>query len=94
MKISENDVERLAMMSRLDLTAEDKEVYMKSLNAALESLDIVQEPDTSLVQPAAHVLPVRNVFREDTLQPSLDKDLVLANAPEAEAGLFKVPRIL
>lgn len=94
MKISENDVERLAMMSRLDLTAEDKEVYMKSLNAALEYLDIVQEPDTSLVQPAVHVLPVRNVFREDTLQPSLDKDLVLANAPEAEAGLFKVPRIL
>ena len=94
MKITEKDVEQLALKSRLDLTVEDKAAYTKSLNASLDYLNILKKLDTSGVEPAAHVLPVKNVFREDTLQVSLDKELVLANAPEEEEGSFKVPRIV
>lgn len=94
MKITEQDVEQLALMSRLDLPAEEKAAYTKSLNAILDYLDMLNKLDTGNVEPAAHILPLKNVYREDKLQPSLDKELALANAPEEEAGTFKVPRIV
>jgi len=93
MEITEKYVEQLALLSRLDLTAENKAAHTKSLNAILDYVDMLNKLDTSNVEPAAHVLPLKNVFREDKLQPSLAKELVLANAPEEEAGAFKVPRI-
>ncbi|MDD4238635.1 MAG: Asp-tRNA(Asn)/Glu-tRNA(Gln) amidotransferase subunit GatC [Desulfotomaculaceae bacterium] len=94
MIISERDVEQLAFLSRLDLTAEDKIAYTKSLNAILDYLDMLNRLDTDTVEPAAHVLPLKNILREDKLQPSLDKEQALANAPEEEEGAFKVPRIV
>jgi aspartyl-tRNA(Asn)/glutamyl-tRNA(Gln) amidotransferase subunit C len=94
MKRTEIDLEQVALKSRLDLTVENKAAYAKSLNAVLDYLDMLNKLDTRTVEPAAHVLPLRNVFREDKLQASLDKDVVLANAPEEEAGAFKVPRIV
>ncbi|MFA7468270.1 MAG: Asp-tRNA(Asn)/Glu-tRNA(Gln) amidotransferase subunit GatC [Desulfotomaculaceae bacterium] len=93
MKITEQAVEQLALLSRLDLTAEDQTAHTKSINVILDYLDLLNKLDTSNVEPAAHVLPLKNVFREDRLQPSLAKELALANAPEEEAGAFKVPRI-
>lgn len=94
MKITEQDVEQVALFSRFELTEEDKAVHTKSLNAILNYLDMLDELDTNNIEPFAHVLPLKNVFREDKLQPSLAKELVLANAPEEEAGCFKVPRIV
>jgi len=94
MKTTEKDVEQLAAMSRLELTAEDKAANVKSLNASLDYQDGLKRLDTSKVEPAGQVLPIRNVFREDKVQPSLDKETVLANAPEVEDGAFKVPRIV
>lgn len=94
MKISEKDVEHLALLSRLELSEEDKEAYTDAFNAILDYVDVLNKLDTSSVEPAAHVLPLKNFFREDKLQPSLDKELVMANAPEEEAGAFRVPRIV
>jgi aspartyl-tRNA(Asn)/glutamyl-tRNA(Gln) amidotransferase subunit C len=94
MNITEKDVEQLAAMSRLELTAEDKAAYVESLNASLDYLDGLKKLDTSQIEPAGQVLPIINVFREDTVQASLDKEIVLANAPEVEEGAFKVPRIV
>ena len=94
MKITERDVEQLALKSRLDLTEEDKAAYTKSLSKSLDYMDMLKKVDTSTVEPASHVLPIKNVFREDTLQGSLDKELALANAPEEEEGSFRVPRIV
>lgn len=94
MKISEKDIEQLAFLSRLELTAEDKAAYTRSLNAILDYLDMLNKLDTSTVEPAAHVLPVKNVFREDRLQQSLAVEQALANAPEEGEGAFVVPRIV
>ncbi|TYO96871.1 Asp-tRNA(Asn)/Glu-tRNA(Gln) amidotransferase subunit GatC [Desulfallas thermosapovorans] len=94
MKITEQEVEHVALMSRLDLTADEKATYTQSLNAILDYLDMLNKLDTTGVEPAAHVLPLKNVYREDKLQPGLDKEQALANAPEEEAGAFKVPRIV
>lgn len=94
MKISVKEVEHVALLSRLHLTEKDKEMYTQSLNAILEYMEILNRVDTSKVEPTAHVLPLRNVFREDELHECLDKELALANAPEQEDGCFKVPRII
>ncbi|MFX4263332.1 Asp-tRNA(Asn)/Glu-tRNA(Gln) amidotransferase subunit GatC [Pelotomaculum propionicicum] len=94
MKISEQDIEKLAYMSRLDLTEDYKAAYTESLNAILDYLDMLNKLDTTTVEPAAHVLPIKNVFREDRLQQSLDLEQALANAPEEGVGAFIVPRIV
>jgi len=94
MKISEKDIEQLAFLSRLELSAEDKAAYTRSLNAILDYLDMLKEFDTNAVEPAAHVLPIKNVFREDRLQQSLAVEQALANAPEEGEGAFVVPRIV
>ncbi|KAF1086667.1 Aspartyl/glutamyl-tRNA(Asn/Gln) amidotransferase subunit C [Sporotomaculum syntrophicum] len=94
MKITEQNVEQVALFSRLELTEEDKAVYTESLNTILDYLDMLDKLDTNNIEPAAHVLSFKNVFREDKLQSSLAKELVLVNAPEEEAGCFKVPRIV
>jgi len=94
MRITEEYVEQLATASRLELTAEEKAFYAQTLNAALDYMDLLKKLDTGKVEPAVEVLPVKNVFREDIVQASMDKETVLANAPEVEDGAFKVPRIV
>jgi aspartyl-tRNA(Asn)/glutamyl-tRNA(Gln) amidotransferase subunit C len=94
MKISEKEVEQMAFLSRIDLNAEDLADWTRSLNAVLDYLELLNKLDTSAVEPAAHVLPLKNIFREDIPQQSLNQAQVLANAPEEEEGSFIVPRIV
>lgn len=94
MKITEKDVEQAALLSRLELTAQDTTDCTKSLNTILEYMDKLNNLDASTVDPSAHVLRLKNVFREDKREPSLNKESVLGNAPEEQAGAFKVPRIV
>ncbi|AFM02226.1 glutamyl-tRNA(Gln) and/or aspartyl-tRNA(Asn) amidotransferase, C subunit [Desulfitobacterium dehalogenans ATCC 51507] len=94
MKITEKDVEQLALTSRLELTAEEITAYTKSLHESLDYMEVLKQCDTGAIDPAALVLPIINVFREDKVQAGMDKELVFANAPEEEDGAFKVPRIL
>lgn len=94
MKITVKDVEHVALLGRLELSEADKENYTQTLNDILEYMEVLNGVDTSQVEPTAHVLPLRNVFREDRLHPTLDKELALSNAPEEEGGCFKVPRLV
>lgn len=94
MKLTKKDVEHVALLSRLELSEEDKEKYAQSLDAILGYMEILNKVDTSEVEPTAHVLPLKNVVREDKLQECLPKEMALANAPEEEDGCFKVPRIV
>lgn len=94
MNISIKDVEHVALLARLELTEEEKATYTQQLNAILHSMDKLQELDTSNVTPTAHVLPLHNVFREDVVKPSMDRDSVLQNAPWEEEGQFRVPKIV
>ncbi|ATW23453.1 Asp-tRNA(Asn)/Glu-tRNA(Gln) amidotransferase subunit GatC [Candidatus Formimonas warabiya] len=94
MAISLKDVEHVAMLARLELTAEEKEMYTGQLNAILEYIGKLQELDTSQIPPTAHVLPIHNVLREDQVRPSMDRAEVLQNAPYEEEGQFRVPKIV
>ena len=94
MKLDKEKVERVAHLARLELSEEEKEKFAEQLSDILDHAEKLKELDTSDVEPMAHVQPVNNVFREDEVQESLDCEEALANAPEAEKGMFKVPQIV
>jgi aspartyl-tRNA(Asn)/glutamyl-tRNA(Gln) amidotransferase subunit C len=92
--ISRQDVEHVAELARLDLTAAEREQFIAQLNDILTYIDKLNELDTSNVEPTSHVIPMANVFRDDEVRPSLDRELALQNAPEVSHFFFKVPRII
>jgi aspartyl-tRNA(Asn)/glutamyl-tRNA(Gln) amidotransferase subunit C len=93
-RISRSDVEHVSMLARLALTDEEIERLTGELGAIVEYAAEVSSLDTADVPPTAHPLPLVNVFRPDDPRPGLDRDEVLAQAPAAEDGQFRVPRIL
>jgi aspartyl-tRNA(Asn)/glutamyl-tRNA(Gln) amidotransferase subunit C len=92
--LSPDDVAHVARLARLDLTDEEVRRFTVQLGAVLAHAADVEALDTSGVPPTAHPLPLTNVLRDDVPGLSLDRDEVLASAPAAEDGLFRVPRIL
>jgi aspartyl-tRNA(Asn)/glutamyl-tRNA(Gln) amidotransferase subunit C len=93
-RVSRADVEHVATLSRLALTDDEIEQLIGELGAILDYAAEVSALDTADVPPTAHPLPLVNVFRPDDPRPGLDRDEVLAQAPAAEDGQFRVPRIL
>ncbi len=93
-RISADDVRHVARLARLELTEEEVELFAGQLEAVLEHASDVEALDTGGVAPTAHPLPLANVLRDDVVRPGLDRDEVLAMAPAAEDGRFRVPRIL
>lgn len=94
MKITREDVENVALLSRLRIDEKDMDKNIQELSDFLEYVDRLQQVDTENVAPTAHVLPLQNVFREDAVKPSLNRELALSNAPEQEDGYFRVPKIV
>ena len=92
--ISRDDVVHVARLARLDLTEEELDRFTGQLAAVLEHAADVASLDTAGVPPTAHPLPLINVLRDDVPGPSLDREEVLGQAPAAEDGRFRVPRIL
>ncbi|HXY92606.1 MAG TPA: Asp-tRNA(Asn)/Glu-tRNA(Gln) amidotransferase subunit GatC [Acidimicrobiia bacterium] len=88
------DVEHVAQLARLALSDDEIEQFTRELTVILEHADQVAALDTADVPPTAHPLPLVNVVRRDEPRSSLDRDEVLAMAPAAEDGRFRVPRIL
>lgn len=93
-RISRADVAHVADLARLDITEAEIELYTEQLAAVLEHAQDVESLDTAGVEPTSHPLPLVNVLRPDEVRPSLDRDEVLAQAPSAQDGRFRVPRIL
>ena len=94
MKLNRKDVEHVALLSRLELSENELDKFTGPLDAILEYIDVLNQVDTSAVEPMAHVLEIRNVMRADEVQPSLPREAALQNAPDAEDGFFKVPKIV
>jgi aspartyl-tRNA(Asn)/glutamyl-tRNA(Gln) amidotransferase subunit C len=93
-RLSPSDVEHVAALARLALTAEEIEQFTEQLTVILEHAQDVAALDLEGVPPTAHPVPLVNVLRPDEVRPSLDRDEVLAQAPQVEDHRFRVPRIL
>ncbi len=94
MKITGKDVEHVAMLARLAISPEEKELFTEQLNVILDYVDQLKGLDTEDIAPTSHVIPMQNVMRDDVVTPSLPQEEVLQNAPEKENGYFKVPKIV
>jgi aspartyl-tRNA(Asn)/glutamyl-tRNA(Gln) amidotransferase subunit C len=92
--ISRDDVAHVARLARLDVADDELDRFAEQLAAVLEHAADVAALDTAGVPPTAHPFALVNVLRDDVPEPSLDRDEVLAMAPAAEGGRFRVPRIL
>jgi aspartyl-tRNA(Asn)/glutamyl-tRNA(Gln) amidotransferase subunit C len=94
--LAPDEVERIAHLARLALTAEERDLYARQLTAVLQYAEQLREVDTEGVAPTSHPLALSAPLREDELRPSLPPNEALDQAPDAdrEAGLFKVPRVL
>jgi aspartyl-tRNA(Asn)/glutamyl-tRNA(Gln) amidotransferase subunit C len=93
-KITLAEVEHVARLARLALGADEKDRMRSQLDAILGYVEQLRRVDTTGVEPTAHVLPLVNVMRDDEVRPSYPADAMLANAPDAQDGQFRVPRIL
>lgn len=90
--ISDETIEYVGILAKLELSEEEKEEAKKDMGRMLDYIDKLNELDTSSVEPMSHVFPVNNVFREDVVVNGDDRDNILANAPEKKEGQFKVPK--
>jgi len=93
-RITRDDVAHVAWLARLSLAEEELERFTEQLGAVLDHAADVDALDTAGVPPTAHPRPLQNVLREDVPGPCLERDEVLAQAPDVEAGRFKVPPVL
>jgi aspartyl-tRNA(Asn)/glutamyl-tRNA(Gln) amidotransferase subunit C len=89
--ISRDEVLHVARLARLALSDEEIDRLGAQLNAILEAVGKVSELDLANVEPTAHPLDLVNVWAEDEPEGSLSVDEALANAPDREAGFFRVP---
>ncbi|OQW35916.1 MAG: asparaginyl/glutamyl-tRNA amidotransferase subunit C [Nitrospira sp. SG-bin1] len=94
MEITQHDVEKVAQLARLAVTAAEKETFAKQLTQILTHVDTLNRYDTAGIEPTATIMGQVNVFREDVVCPSLSSEKALANAPEREGDGFVVPKIL
>jgi aspartyl-tRNA(Asn)/glutamyl-tRNA(Gln) amidotransferase subunit C len=93
-RIDQEQVRKVAKLSRLELTEAEVEEFTGQLSAILDYVEKMNELDTAGVEPLAHCLPISNVFREDSIRESLGTEKTLANAPQRDGAFFKVPKIL
>ena len=91
-KISDETIEYVGILAKLDLSDEEKEAAKKDMGRMLDYIDMLNQLDTEGVEPMSHVFPVHNVFREDVVTNGDDRENMLANAPESKDGAFKVPK--
>ena len=90
--ISDETIEYVGILAKLDLSGEEKEQAKKDLAEMLDYIDELSELDTSNVEPMSHVFPVQNVFREDVVTNGDDSENILKNAPGEKDNMFLVPK--
>lgn len=90
--ISDETIEYVGILAKLELSDEEKEAAKKDMASMLDYIDKLNELDTSGVEPMSHVFPVNNVFREDVVTNGDDSENMLKNAPEVKEQSYMVPK--
>jgi aspartyl-tRNA(Asn)/glutamyl-tRNA(Gln) amidotransferase subunit C len=94
MALSREEVEKVSLLARLLLSEEELDKITSQLGSILHYMELLSEVDTAQVEPMAHALEVANVFREDRVEPSLDRSRALASAPHRDDECYLVPAVL
>lgn len=94
MALSREEVLHIALLARVGLSEEDVAKFREQLSDVLDHFETLKALDTEGVEPTAYPLALESVMRSDEVRPSLPRDDVLANAPQAEDGAFRVRAVL
>jgi aspartyl-tRNA(Asn)/glutamyl-tRNA(Gln) amidotransferase subunit C len=94
MALTREEVLHVAKLARVGVTDEDVERFQQQLSVILDHFDVLNNVDTSEVEPTTHTLPLHSVMAADVPAPSLTQDQVLANAPMAQEGHLRVRAVL
>jgi aspartyl-tRNA(Asn)/glutamyl-tRNA(Gln) amidotransferase subunit C len=94
MKIDRDMVEHIADLAKLHLADDELNRYAEQLSDILNYAEKLQALDTDAIPPTASVLPLKNVVRDDRVQPSLPREDALANAADTAEGQFRVEAVL
>ena len=92
--IDREQVHKVALLARLELTSEEEEQFTNQLVNILGYIEQLNEVDVSDVLPTTRAIDVNNVTRKDELQPYPEREAILNGAPEQEGEFFKVPKIM
>lgn len=90
--ITEETIEYVSTLAKLDLTGEERQEAMRDMSRMLGYIDKLNELDTTGVEPVSHVFPLQNVFREDEVTNGDGSEETLMNAPEEKDNMFVVPK--
>lgn len=91
-KISDETIEYVGILAKLELSGEEREQAKEDMEKMLAYFDKLNELDTNGVEPMSHAFPVQNVFREDVVENGDDRENMLRNAPEKKDGAYMVPK--
>jgi len=94
MKITKEEVLKVATLARLDVAEDAIEPFAEQISTILEYVDTLKHVDTDGVTATSHAISLTNAFREDEPHEHLERERALENAPEKEEGTFTVPRII
>ena len=92
--ISKKDVQQVASLSRIYLNKKEIEAITKNLEDILHYIAKLEKLDVTNIKPTSHVLPIKNVYREDQIMPSLPQNDALSFSVEKHNGSFKVPKVI
>ena len=94
MSLTREEVLHIARLARVGVSDEDVAKFQEQLSEILDHFETLRQLDTEGVPPTSHPLPLESVMRPDEVQPSLPREEVLANAPLADEGAFRVRAVL
>lgn len=94
MEVTDELIDKLANLARLQFSSEEKEGLKKDLGQMISFIDKLNELDTEGVEPLLHMSPRVNVLREDEVEGSVSREEALLNAPEQNGEFFLVPKVI
>lgn len=92
MLITDETVQYAAALAKLCLSEEKRDKAKEDLGKIIGYMECMNELDTDHIEPMSHILPLKNVFRDDVITNDADRERILSNAPKQKDGAFMVPK--
>ena len=94
MAVTKDDVKKVAKLAKLAFSEEELDTFTDQFNQILEYFNKLNELDTDNIEPTSHVLDLKNIYKEDKVQPSFPREAMLKNAPSHDEEYIKVPKVV
>ena len=94
MNITKEQLKHIANLSNLSFSEEELDKYLVDMTGIVDFVNQLNEINTDDVEITTSILGEYNIFREDEVKESFDRELLLKNAPDSQDGMFKIPKVI